>query len=623
MEHYYHVPIDYERRNLAYDVRENTARISRDVTKYSGDDGHVTNGDERRFPNTLLGTFTKGLPHDRDTALPLKRADFNLFVRGIDRGIPEEIAEIPLGPGPGKSFNNSAMAAGVDVRAWESMAAGLAFTLDGPDAQRVTMPPAPQIDSVELGYEMSESYWMALCRDVAFNQFEESSSKPGQLVANAAKCLAAHPWLRGNNQGLSAAQQTRKELEIKRGLGTDVVFRGVLKGDDAGPYLSQFLLIGCDTLGGLLLDNPETFSTGLIRYGAIQISQHVRNAAPRRDYMTSWGSYIDVTNAADVRGRESYVNHDTHRFMHTPRDLSTYVHYDALYEPYLNACLLLLAMRAKMDPGLPFGEDDKIDKQTPFALFGPPHILAVLVEVVSKALKAVRFQKFGIHRRPRPETVAGRIDCVQRPRKGITDEFEAIEKLLKYVDEDLLDEIYKHNDNQNNTQSDLNMQTGNEVPRKNDYDPVAQSGTQQTSSGSSNGTYLLPMAFAEGSPMHPAYGAGHATVAGACTTVLKAFFDTDYELPFAFTTMAHGSGLRQVNLKNKLTVEGELNKLASNISIGRNWAGVHWKSDYTESIKMGEEIALGLLREQMAVYTEKFTLTVPKFDGEVVTLSSK
>ena len=39
-------------------------------------------------------------------------------------------------------------------------------------------------------------------------------------------------------------------------------------------------------------------------------------------------------------------------------------------------------------------------------------------------------------------------------------------------------------------------------------------------------THFLPMAFAEGSPMHPAYGAGHATVAGACVTILKAFFDT-------------------------------------------------------------------------------------------------
>src|SRR5437667_5011936 len=42
-----------------------------------------------------------------------------------------------------------------------------------------------------------------------------------------------------------------------------------------------------------------------------------------------------------------------------------------------------------------------------------------------------------------------------------------------------------------------------------------------------NGTYFLPIAFPEGSPTHPSYGSGHATVAGACVTVWKAFFNTD------------------------------------------------------------------------------------------------
>jgi hypothetical protein len=45
-----------------------------------------------------------------------------------------------------------------------------------------------------------------------------------------------------------------------------------------------------------------------------------------------------------------------------------------------------------------------------------------------------------------------------------------------------------------------------------------------------HGSYFLPMAFPEGSPTHPAYGAGHATVAGACTTILKAWFKEDTKL---------------------------------------------------------------------------------------------
>ena len=68
-----------------------------------------------------------------------------------------------------------------------------------------------------------------------------------------------------------------------------------------------------------------------------------------------------------------------------------------------------------------------------------------------------------------------------------------------------------------------------------------------------------------------------------------------------------------------LTLEGELNKLAANISIGRNMAGVHYFSDYYDSLRMGEEIAIGILEEQALCYpTDNFVMTLPKFDGEFI-----
>jgi len=156
----------------------------------------------------------------------------------------------------------------------------------------------------------------------------------------------------------------------------------------------------------------------------------------------------------------------------------------------------------------------------------------------------------------------------------------------------------------------------------------------------------------EGSPMHPAYGAGHATVAGACVTILKAFFDHNYPLEIVpvneacagvehlikhlgHKTDIHSANLAYVAAENgdklkvvpvldenckvtKLTVEGELNKLASNISIGRNWAGVHYFTDYYESLLMGEEIAIGILEEQKLMFNENFSMTIPKFNGETI-----
>lgn len=110
----------------------------------------------------------------------------------------------------------------------------------------------------------------------------------------------------------------------------------------------------------------------------------------------------------------------------------------------------------------------------------------------------------------------------------------------------------------------------------------------------------------EGSPTHPSYPAGHATIAGACVTVLKAYFDETYVIP--------GSG--------GLTIGGELNKLASNIALGRNMAGVHWRADGDDGLVVGEKIAMTLLEDELRMVTESadigFGLTT--FDGNFVTI---
>ena len=145
--------------------------------------------------------------------------------------------------------------------------------------------------------------------------------------------------------------------------------------------------------------------------------------------------------------------------------------------------------------------------------------------------------------------------------------------------------------------------------------------------------------------MHPTYGAGHATVAGACTTIVKAFFDCGTVLgqnastgckngAFGFyrniSNAVHyeardsGNSLDQVESGCPLTLEGELNKLAANISIGRNMAGVHYFSDYYDSLRMGEEIAIGMLQEQALCYpTDDFVLSIPTFDGKMVRIGAK
>src|SRR5215203_1300898 len=55
-----------------------------------------------------------------------------------------------------------------------------------------------------------------------------------------------------------------------------------------------------------------------------------------------------------------------------------------------------------------------------------------------------------------------------------------------------------------------------------------------------------------------------------------------------------------------LTVGGELNKLASNIGFGRDFAGVHWRSDFTASMLRGEDVAVSMLEDWGFTYNENF-----------------
>jgi hypothetical protein len=67
-------------------------------------------------------------------------------------------------------------------------------------------------------------------------------------------------------------------------------------------------------------------------------------------------------------------------------------------------------------------------------------------------------------------------------------------------------------------------------------------------------------------------------------------------------------------------VGGELNKVAANIASGRNFAGIHWRTDFTEGVKLGEAIALGILQEQAATYAEQAHFSLTKFDGTTITV---
>lgn len=69
-------------------------------------------------------------------------------------------------------------------------------------------------------------------------------------------------------------------------------------------------------------------------------------------------------------------------------------------------------------------------------------------------------------------------------------------------------------------------------------------------------------------------------------TVLKFFFDIKYELD-VYQPDENGNEL--IKTGTKTTVGDELNKLGSNMAIGRNWSGVHYHMDAISGLNEAKE----------------------------------
>jgi membrane-associated phospholipid phosphatase len=308
----------------------------------------------------------------------------------------------------------------------------------------------------------------------------------------------------------------------------------------------------------LILDVP---------YGAIDLEQKIQAAAAGMDFLTGYAEWLQVQNGAAPNAR--IVEDPAPRHLRHQRDLGEYVRVDFTYQAFLNAALILLARREQRDLADPY----RLSRtQVGFVSFGSAHVLDLVARVATAALKACWYQKWLVHRRLRPEELGGRV----------------------------------HNERRRAAQYGLHPS----LLHARAVDLVA----------SRHGSALLPQAYPEGAPTHPSYPSGHAVVAGACATALKALFNEGRIFWEAKEPARDGLALRAY-AGPPLTIGGELDKLASNVAIGRNAAGVHYRSDATAGLVLGEAVALSVLRDQRACFTEPCDgLTVTGFDGSLLTI---
>ncbi|SFC27454.1 PAP2 superfamily protein [Bacillus sp. 491mf] len=339
------------------------------------------------------------------------------------------------------------------------------------------------------------------------------------------------------------------------------------RGPKAGGVVTTGTLFRGGIPGSLIGPYISQFMWKDVPFGATAVVQKYRTALPNKDYMTSYKEWLDIQNGSPA---QKMVFDTTSRYIRNGRDLGEYVHQDFPYQACLSACLILIGFgEAALSTSNPYLHSKT---QKGFATFGAPHILDLVGRTTKVALEAAWFQKFLVHRRLRPEEFGGR---VQNQLTGAA----------KYpINSEL-----------------LNSQAVSQV-------------------FSRFGTYLLPMAYSEGCPTHPAYPSGHASFVGAGVTVLKAFFNESFIIPQPVVADTNGLSLLPY-FGQSLTVGDELNKLACNIGIGRDMAGVHWRTDISEGMKLGEAVAIGVLHDYKKTYNENFSgFTFTKFDGTTITI---
>src|SRR5215475_14520766 len=352
------------------------------------------------------------------------------------------------------------------------------------------------------------------------------------------------------------------------------LFRGQFipgDGNVQGPYVSQFMIqptfLGVQPL-------PQKYQTFLPVNGE------------GSNYLTTVSEYLFVQNGGDS-GRPLAFD-PMLRYVRNGRDLAAYTHVDVLYQAYFVALLVLIGLGAAPPRGNPYIGSLN---QKGFGTFGGPDAVGTLTEMATRAVKAAWFHKWIKDLRMRPEEYGA---LVQARKTGSNPMPQAAAALHNDV---LISRVL----------------------------PIIHS---------TYGSYLLPQAFPEGSPTHPCYPTGHGSVGGACITALKFLVDGSQKIRPLLTAAGRDvyvPGADGLSLEiypgadgNILDINGELNKLAYNISFGHGiHAGIHFRSSTYWSILLGEQVALSILKDRARSYNEPFSVSIKKFDGTTATITNQ
>lgn len=371
-------------------------------------------------------------------------------------------------------------------------------------------------------------------------------------------------------------------------LTSKTIFRGRNYGDIIGPYISQLLYLN--------------FRAGALNSIQKYLVPPTRDEALDQNIRNEWGVSLEETiNIQNVNlNLLPPVTPNTYfvpKFIYSGRSLAEAVHNDAIYQFFYQSALLLSSLGAQNNSGWPVSTN----QSTFITGNGPASLLCILADATGYALKHAFYWKWQHFRKLRPDAFGLWIHDVKSGLVANENNFDISNIIL---DNQVLDDNVKIN--------------AKWIPN--------------------NDSYTLSQTYREGSPMHPAYVSGHAIIAGVCATILKIFFDGEQKwlsLPGIISgsqsgiansvvqANSDGSELVAYNDNDSIdvTVGGEINKLAFNVAMGRNWAGIHYRSDADQGIQLGEQVAFYYMQDIMSTMVENDAngdapvISFRKFDG--------
>jgi hypothetical protein len=428
----------------------------------------------------------------------------------------------------------------------------LAVSLTGLSAVQFSIPPAPTLAGAQRAGEAVELYWQSLLRDVPFSEFRADSTHKDVL----------------------AAVEELNRLSVYHGprVGGSItpaaLFRGSALYSDAADRTGR---TGRWVTPPGALEGPY-ISQFLLRdapLGTQSISARIRTALPVNDYLTDYAEWLTVQNG-NFSGKQTRFDPQP-RYITTGRDLAEYVHNNPAAFTVAAALLGTPANQggvgAPLNPGNPYVKSKTQTGAT--STFGLPYLQGLLPLATSRAIRATYWQKFYVHRTLRAEAYGG---LVHHRVANKVDDYPIHGELL-------------------NSRA------------------LERSRTKF-------GSYLLAHVFPEGAPIHSAYPGGATEIAASNVTLLKAFFDENHVIANPVQPDPNDPTRLVPYVGPPLTVGGELNKLALNYGLGRNWAGIHWRSDFAASLAQGEDVAISLLRDERNTFREKFEgYAFTRFEG--------